>query len=144
MKLLFILLLMLALVGAYAYWRLRPYIRAVRQIFGVARGASRVSIRTQGVGDAPQVGDQQASESLVRCASCGTWIPASRAVSLGGRSAQFAQHSCLEAARPTPTHHAPLSLLTSNQQRIAVDRRNDLAYMDRPFEKCSMTGPSRA
>ncbi|HEX7175432.1 MAG TPA: hypothetical protein VF240_09250 [Pyrinomonadaceae bacterium] len=103
MKLLFIFLLMLALVGVYAYWRLRPYIRAVRQIFGVARGATvRVGQRTQGAGDAAQVGDQSAAESLVRCASCGTWIPASRAVSLGGRSAQFCSHTCLEDAANAP------------------------------------------
>jgi hypothetical protein len=101
-KLLFILLLLLALVGAYAYWRLRPYIRAVRQIFGVARGSVRVGERAQGAGDAPTIGDHTASESLVRCASCGTWIPASRALSIGGRAAQFCSHSCLEAAADAP------------------------------------------
>jgi len=101
-KLLFIFLLLLLLVGVYAYWRLRPYIRAVRQIFGVARGAGRVNLRTHGTGDASQVGDQSAAEQLVRCASCGTWIPASRAVSLGGRSAQFCSHTCLEDAANAP------------------------------------------
>ena len=103
MKLLFIFLFLLALVGVYAYWRLRPYIRAVRQIFGAARSAGRVSVRTQqGTGEVSQVGDQSAAESLVRCASCGTWIPASRAVSLGGRSAQFCSHTCLEDAANAP------------------------------------------
>lgn len=102
MKLLLILLLLLALVGAYAYWRLRPYIRAARQIFGAARGSVRVGERTQGAGDAQTIGGHPAAESLVRCASCDTWIPASRALSLGGRSAQFCSHTCLEGAADAP------------------------------------------
>lgn len=97
MKYLFVLALF-ALVAFIAYWRLRPYIRGVRRLLGVVREVNRVhSAAAQS--DMPRRAAPRpaAGERLVRCAACGTWMPASRAVSL--RSGQtFCSHACLERA----------------------------------------------
>jgi hypothetical protein len=88
----------MALAGVYAYWRLRPYIKAARQLFGAVRGTGKV---TRSFGNDEAFSPRQArpaSERLVRCASCDTWLPASRAVSPGGSGAQFCSHACLESA----------------------------------------------
>ena len=102
MKYLFVLALFAA-VAFFVYWRLRPYIRGVRQFFGVVREMRRVS---QGAPDGfrrqTQTSPKQASgEKLQRCAACGTWIPASRAVSLRG-GATYCSHVCLERAADAP------------------------------------------
>ena len=42
-----------------------------------------------------------ANERLLRCAACGTWMPASRAVSLRA-GATYCSHACLERAADSP------------------------------------------
>jgi hypothetical protein len=103
-KFLYVLLIFMALFGLYAYWRLRPYIKAVRQIFGAARGARRVSERPANDGTIGPRDEGRPAEKLVRCASCDTWLPASRAVSPGGSGAQFCSHACLEGAADERRH----------------------------------------
>lgn len=99
-------LLILALFAAVAfivYWRLRPYIRGLRRFLGVVREVRRMS------GSVPPGFPQQtpaspkraAGEKLRRCAACGTWMPASRAVSLRG-GATYCSHACLERAAEAP------------------------------------------
>ena len=97
MKYIFILALFAAAV-LFAYWRLRPYIRGVRRLLGVLREVNRVR---EGAPQ-PEVPRRQrpkgaAQERLLRCAACGTWMPASRAVSLRG-GASYCSHACLERA----------------------------------------------
>ena len=98
-------LLVLALFAAAAflvYWRLRPYIRGLRRLLGVVRD---VRSMREGVapGDLPQRSSPKkaANEKLRRCAACGTWMPASRAVSLRG-GATYCSHACLERAADAP------------------------------------------
>ena len=93
MKLLFILSV-IAIFALIIYLRLRPFIRMTRQMFGAVRDAQRVvnnqpssSTRTGGAGD-----------KLVRCASCSTWIPSSRAIRLRSSNAAYCSHDCLETA----------------------------------------------
>ena len=100
-----IILAIFAAVAFLVYWRLRPYIRGLRRILGVLRDVKRM--REGAVpGGFPQ---QQASpkkaanEKLRRCAACGTWMPASRAVSLRG-GATYCSHACLERAADAPRH----------------------------------------
>jgi hypothetical protein len=77
-----IVLTLFAVVAFLVYWRLRPYIRGLRRFLGVLREVRRV---------------------LRRCAACGTWMPASRAVSLRG-GATYCSHACLERAADAPRH----------------------------------------
>jgi len=100
-KYLFVLLLF-ALVAFLVYWRLRPYIRAARRFLGVVREANRV--RTSAAqSDLPRQNRREtaAAERLARCAACGTWLPASRAVSLRAGTT-YCSHACLERAADSP------------------------------------------
>ncbi len=101
MKYVFILALLTVVVGL-VYWRLRPYIRMARRFLTVVRDVRRVS-------EANMPGDVQRRESprasnemLVRCASCGAWLPASRAVRLRSSQSPYCSHACLERAADAP------------------------------------------
>jgi hypothetical protein len=98
----FVVLALLAAAAFYAYWRLRPYIRGVRRMIGVLREVKRV--RAGGQPSDMTAGRPRkaaANERLVRCAACGTWMPASRAVSLRA-GATYCSHACLERAADSP------------------------------------------
>lgn len=97
---LFLILITLALLGAYIYWRLRPYIATARRVFGFMRDVRRVN-----TGDQTQQAARSStteSERLVRCQSCETWILATRAVTLNrsrrASSSYYCSHACLERA----------------------------------------------
>ena len=101
MKYVLILTLLAAFVGLL-YWRLRPYIRMARRFLGVVRDVRRVS-EANSVNEAPRRESPRASnEVLVRCASCGTWLPASRAVRLRASQNAYCSHACLERAADAP------------------------------------------
>lgn len=101
MKYLFVLALFAA-VAAYVCWRLLPYIRGARRLFAALREVNRVR---GGARPSDLPGQEKrkavANEKLVRCAACGTWMPASRAVSLRA-GATYCSHSCLERAADSP------------------------------------------
>jgi hypothetical protein len=101
LKYLFILLLFAA-VAFLVYRRLRPYIRGLRRLLGVLREVRRVREGAAPSGFPQQPGTKKAAnEKLKRCAACGTWMPASRAVSLRG-GATYCSHTCLERAADAP------------------------------------------
>ena len=101
MKYLFILLLFAA-VAFLVYRRLRPYVRGLRRFLGVLREVRRVREGAAPAGFPQQPGPKKAAnEKLKRCAACGTWMPASRAVSLRG-GATYCSHTCLERAADAP------------------------------------------
>ena len=101
MKYLFILMLF-AVVAFALYWRMRPYLRKIGRFLGVLRELNRM--RTTARGDLPREPAQRpaSGEKLVRCAACGTWMPASRAVKLGAAAATYCSHACLERAADSP------------------------------------------
>lgn len=82
------------------YLRLRPYINMARRVLGVvrdARGMSAGQGMPGGVGGTAAARPKPAGdERLVRCASCGTWLPASRALTLRATSSNFCSHDCME------------------------------------------------
>ena len=101
MKYAVILVLLAAAVGLL-YWRLRPYIKMARRFLVVVRDVRRVS-ESGPVADVPQRESVRASnEMLVRCAACGTWLPASRAVRLRSSQSPYCSHACLERAADAP------------------------------------------
>ena len=101
LKYLFIILL-LALAAFLAYRRLRPYIRGLRRLVGVVREVNRMRA-SAAQSDIPRAPGPKpaAAGRLVRCAACGTWMPASRAVSLRAGST-YCSHACLERAADSP------------------------------------------
>ncbi|HVF55187.1 MAG TPA: hypothetical protein VM934_03500 [Pyrinomonadaceae bacterium] len=104
MKYLFVLILFAAVAGII-YWRLRPYLKMAGRVLSAVRNARSVSVGNTGGAMRERSGgnSKAAAEKLVRCASCGTWLPASRAVSLrtpGGSS--YCSHACLERSAEAP------------------------------------------
>ncbi|HEV2915937.1 MAG TPA: hypothetical protein VGX92_21835 [Pyrinomonadaceae bacterium] len=105
MKLLIFFAVLVAF-GAFLYWRLRPYIAAARRVLGVVRDVRRVSTPEHGATTATTGRTPSLSEKLVRCLSCGTWIPETRALSPGRRRGAsnnnnnyyYCSHACLERA----------------------------------------------
>ena len=102
-----IVLFLFTVAVAYAYWRLRPYIRGARRLIGALRdvrsmqgGAAEFGLPKKSKGKKSK---QKAAlnERLVRCAACGTWTPVSRAVSLNA-GATYCSHACLERAADSP------------------------------------------
>lgn len=89
-----LLLAVLAFVALLVYWRLRPYIHFARRAFGFVRDARRLS-RQDLPGPAPRRASST-GERLVRCSSCGTWLPASRAVAARSSSEAYCSTDCLE------------------------------------------------
>lgn len=104
-------LIVALIIGAFftiIYLRLRPYINVVRRVLGVVREARGMSAGGQGMPGSPAERPKMASdERLVRCASCGTWLPASRALTLRATSSNFCSHACMErSAGGTSTRRA--------------------------------------
>jgi len=65
-----------------------------RQMFGAVRQAQRVAHNeTSSSGQTGGAGDK-----LVRCGSCSTWIPSSRAIRLRSSNTAYCSHNCLENA----------------------------------------------
>jgi len=92
-------LIVALILGAFftiIYLRLRPYIGFARRVFGVIREARGMSAGQGMPGSAPPRPKQASGERLVRCASCGTWLPASRALTLRATSSNFCSHACME------------------------------------------------
>lgn len=89
-----LLLALLSFVAALVYWRLRPYIHLARRAFGFVRDVRRIS-RQDVPGPAPRRASA-AGERLVRCSSCGTWLPSSRALAARSSSEAYCSTDCLE------------------------------------------------
>jgi hypothetical protein len=100
----YLFVLSLIAIAAFAvYWRLRPFIRGVRRFLGVVREVNRMSAtRPQTNIPRESARTRAPSEKLVRCAACGTWIPAASAVALRATGATYCSHACLERAADSP------------------------------------------
>jgi hypothetical protein len=97
---LFLILITLALFCAFIYWRLRPYIATARRVLGFVRDFRRINA-TGPMKESVQRSTTE-NEKLVRCQSCETWIPSTRAVVLSrsrqAASSYYCSHACLERA----------------------------------------------
>lgn len=92
-----VILLLLATIAIIIYWRLRPYLKVARNVLGFIRDVRVVG--SKGVPINPGQERQQrinAAEKLLKCVNCGTWLPASRAVSIRSSSQVYCSHQCLE------------------------------------------------
>lgn len=71
------------------YSRLRPYLQLMRKVVESINSATQTATTTPNAPRAPS------KNKLVRCDSCGTWIPAERAIHLGSGLASFCSPECL-------------------------------------------------
>lgn len=89
---LFILLIILGLFALTAF-RYRSRIRALLEFWRVVR--SLQTRHPQNITARPE--KQDTTGNLVNCGKCGTWIPESQAITLGGTSV-FCSVKCLESS----------------------------------------------
>jgi hypothetical protein len=78
---------LLALVFLLVYSRVRPYLQILSKLLSSLQGVSAGTRSERSAG--------KAESKLVRCVSCGTWIPADRVISAMGTSA-YCSRECLE------------------------------------------------
>lgn len=95
-----VILFLLLIFWAFILWRMRPYIEMARRVLGMMKDVRQVGQRDYAEPPARVAGED--GQKLVRCASCNTWIPASRAVRLRAQSAAYCSHECLERAADAP------------------------------------------
>lgn len=95
MKYLFVLTL-LAFALALVYRRVRPYISAARRFHNVFRDSQRLASDDHTNYAPPR--STRAGEKLARCAHCGTWLPASRALTSRNTPGIYCSHDCLGRA----------------------------------------------
>jgi hypothetical protein len=88
LRILFVLGLVLAL-ALLVFRAVRPYLKLIRQFFQTVR-------HFQSVGSRPSSSTGQQREKLVKCATCNTWIPESRA--LAANSGEYCSQDCMSRA----------------------------------------------
>jgi hypothetical protein len=71
------------------YSRVRPYLKLIRKVVESLNVATESTVTTAEQHRAPS------KNKLVRCDSCGTWVPAERALHLGSGIASFCSAECL-------------------------------------------------
>ena len=71
------------------YSRVRPYLKLIRKV------VESLNVATEGTVTTASQQRSPSKNKLVRCDSCGTWIPAERALHLGSGLASFCSTDCL-------------------------------------------------
>jgi uncharacterized membrane protein YjfL (UPF0719 family) len=71
------------------YSRVRPYLKLIRKV------VESLNVATEGTVTTATQQRSPSKNKLVRCDSCGTWIPAERALHLGSGLASFCSTECL-------------------------------------------------
>jgi len=81
---------LVALLFVLLYRRLLPYLKIVRNFLNTIRHFQQ-QINANQAGK-PKAGQQ--AEKLVRCETCGTWVPIGRALASGSRGIFFCSQDC--------------------------------------------------
>lgn len=79
---------LVSIIFVLVYSRVRPYLKLIQKI------ASSLNAAVDITATAPQP-KTPSKNKLVRCASCGTWIPAERALNLNSGLATFCSAECM-------------------------------------------------
>jgi hypothetical protein len=86
-----VVIALIALLLVLMYRRLRPYLKAIRNFINSIRHFQQANDSSSRYGGP--------SEKLVRCDSCGIWIPAGRALSADSGNAVFCSRDCLSGKK---------------------------------------------
>ena len=81
---------LVSIIFVLVYSRVRPYLKLIQKILKSLNAA--VDITTTTTAAQPKT---PSKNKLVRCASCGTWIPAERALNLNSGLATFCSAECM-------------------------------------------------
>ena len=81
---------LVSIIFVLVHSRVRPYLKLIQKIVSSLNAAVDVTTTTT----APQR-KTPSKNKLVRCESCGTWIPAERALNLNSGLATFCSAECM-------------------------------------------------
>ena len=81
---------LVSIIFVLVYSRVRPYLKLIQKIASSLNAAVDVTTTTP-----TQRRKTPSKNKLVRCASCGTWIPAERALNLNSGLAIFCSAECM-------------------------------------------------
>jgi hypothetical protein len=87
---------LLSIIFVLVYSRVRPYLKLIEQVIKSFQVVTDVSATTAAGPKTPS------KNKLVRCESCGTWIPAERALSLSSGLATFCSPECMSKKTASP------------------------------------------
>jgi len=85
-----VIAVLVSIIFVLIYARVRPYLKLIQKVvqsLNVVTDIRTSSVETQRT---------PSRNKLVRCDSCGTWIPAERALSLRSGLANFCSSECME------------------------------------------------
>lgn len=80
---------LVSIIFVLVYSRVRPYLKLIQKIASSMNAAVDVTTTTTAQPKIPS------KNKLVRCESCGTWIPAERALRLNSGLATFCSAECM-------------------------------------------------
>jgi hypothetical protein len=81
---------LVSIVFVIVYSRVRPYLKLIRKV------VESLNVATEGTATPAATAQRTPSKNkLVRCDSCGTWIPAERAVHVGSGLSSYCSSECL-------------------------------------------------
>lgn len=83
---------LLTLLLILVYSRVRPYLAFLQKILGTLNAMTDSSTPIESAGQSA-IG---VKSKLVRCVSCGTWVPADRAIGSRVGSSAYCSRACLE------------------------------------------------
>jgi hypothetical protein len=87
---------LVSLVFVLVYSRIRPYLKLIQKVAQSLNVVTEVSATTASRQRTPS------RSKLVRCDSCGTWIPAERALNLNSGLATFCSPECMAKKTASP------------------------------------------
>ena len=83
---------LISLLLLLVYSRLHPYIQILKKILGTVKTVAD----SQSPGNRVRNSTGKVDGKLVRCVSCGTWIPADRAIGPRANLESYCSRECLE------------------------------------------------
>jgi hypothetical protein len=86
---------LLALLLLLVYSRIYPYVQVLKKLFGIAKTVASPN-------EPGSVSTPRSERKLVRCESCGTWVPAERAIAIKSGGATYCSRECLEKTPSKP------------------------------------------
>lgn len=92
-----ILAAVVSILSILIYARLRPYLQLIRKV------VSALNVSTE-VTTAQQRPRSPSKNKLVRCDSCGTWVPADRVFQLNSGLANYCSRECLAKKADSKEH----------------------------------------
>jgi hypothetical protein len=84
-----IIAVLVSIVFVLIYARVRPYLKLIQKVVKSLNVVTDISATT------PSARDTRSENKLVRCESCGTWVPADRALKLKSGLSTFCSTECM-------------------------------------------------